>query len=328
MRINRGLIGLGVFFLLVGAVPLAVRAGYVTETQVGRIGSLWPLILIGIGVGILLARTRLAFLGGLLVAATFGVIVGGVLSGGIDGFAGGACGPGTGGSAFPPDDGRFEATTASVELDFRCGIMSVDVEPGEAWRVEGEDADGTGPRIDADAESLAVNANPGDGGPFGVIGDRETWRVTLPDTVSLDIDVDLNAGSSTIDLAGASVETLDLGMNAGSATLDLEAVEELGFLNVEVNAGSINVTLPRLSVDGSIEVNAGSVNMCTPDGAGLRFNTEGSNLSSNDFEDRGLVNTGSTWQTPGFESAAVRIELDTQTNAGSFSLNPADGCDG
>ncbi len=328
MRVNRGLIGWGVFFLLVGAVPLAVRAGYVTETQIGRIGSLWPLILIGIGVGILLARTRVALLGGLLVAATFGVIVGGVLSGGIDGFAGGACGPGSSGTTFPPDDGRFETTTASIELDFRCGTMTVESEPGEAWRIEGEDADGTGPRIDADSGSLSVSASGNDGGPFGVLGERETWRVALPDTVSLEVNVDLNAGSSTIDLSGASVETLDLGMNAGSATLDLGTVEELGFVNIELNAGSIGMTLPMLSVDGSIEVNAGSVNLCAPDGAGLRFNTEGSNLSSYDFEEQGLVNTGSTWQTPGFDDAAVRIEFDTKTNAGSFSLNPEDGCGG
>jgi hypothetical protein len=327
MRINRGLLGWGVFFLFVGAVPLAVRAGYVTETQIGRIGSLWPLILVGIGVGILLARTRLAFVGGLLIAATFGVIVGGVLSGGVEGFAGGGCGPGTGASAFPPDDGRFETTSASIELDFRCGTMIVDSQ-GESWRVEGEDANGIGPRIDADGESLTVSANDRDGGPFGFLAERETWRITLPDTVGLEINMDLNAGSSTVDLAGASVETIDLGLNAGSATIDLANVEELGFVNVELNAGSLNVLLPNQSVEGSIEVNAGSVNLCTPDGVGLRFNTEGSNLSSYDFEDQGLVKNGSTWETPGFVDTPVRIELDTQTNAGSFSLNPADGCRG
>jgi hypothetical protein len=327
MRINRGLLGWGVFFLFVGAVPLAVRAGYVTEAQIGRIGSLWPLILIGIGVGILLARTRLAFLGGLLVAATFGVIVGGVLSGGVEGFAGGGCGPGTAATTFPSEDGRFDTTTASIELEFSCGTLALDSD-GESWRVEGEDANGIGPRIDADAESLSVSANDRDGGPFGVLAEREAWRITLPDTVGLEITVDLNAGNTTIDLAGASVETIDLGLNAGSATLDLASVEELGFVNVELNAGAVNVLLPNQSVNGSIEVNAGSVNLCTPDSAGLRFNTEGSNLSSYDFEDQGLVKSGSTWETPGFADASVRIELDTQTNAGSFSLNPEDGCRG
>ena len=49
MRINRGFLGWGVFLLIVGAIPLAVRAGYVTVDQIGNVGSLWPLILIGIG---------------------------------------------------------------------------------------------------------------------------------------------------------------------------------------------------------------------------------------------------------------------------------------
>lgn len=328
MRINRGLLGWGVFFLLVGAVPLAVRAGYLTDDQIGRVWGLWPLILIGVGIGILLARTRFAVLGGLLVAATFGAMVGGALSGGVDGFAGGACGPGAGTTQFASDEGRFETTTASVELHFNCGNLTVTSEPGDRWHVEGEDADGSGPRIDADGESLTVDANNRDRGPFGVLSDRESWRVTLPNDVGLELKLELNAGSGTVDLPGASIETLDLNLNAGSATLDLATAEELGFLNVELNAGSVNLILPDRSVDGSIEANAGSVHLCAPAGAALRFNTEGSNLSSYDFEDKGLVKTGSTWQTPGFDDAAVRIDLDTRMNAGSFSLNPEDGCRG
>ena len=84
--------GWGVFLILAGAVPLGVRAGYLDADQVGRLWSLWPLILIGIGVGLILRRTRLAFLGGLIVAATFGLMVGGLLSVGSTGFAGGNCG--------------------------------------------------------------------------------------------------------------------------------------------------------------------------------------------------------------------------------------------
>lgn len=328
MRINRGLLGWGVFLLLVGAVSLAVRAGYLTDDQIGRIGGLWPLILIGIGIGILLARTRFAVLGGLLVAATFGAIVGGVLSGGIEGFAGGACGPGTGTAQFPSDEGRFDATTASVELDFNCGNLTVRSEPADRWRVEGEDGDGIGPSIDADAESLRVTAGNRDRGPLGVLSDRESWRITLPNSVRLELNIELNAGSGTVNLAGASVESLDLSLNAGSATLDLATAEELRFLNVDMNAGSVSLILPNQSVNGSIEANAGSVTLCAPAGAALRFNTEGSNLSSYDFEEQGLLKTGSTWQTPGFEDAAVRIELDTRTNAGSFTLNPEDGCRG
>lgn len=328
MRINRGLLGWGVFFLLVGTVPLAVRGGYLTDEQIGRIWGLWPLILIGIGIGILLARTRFAVLGGVLVAATFGAMVGGWLSGGIEGFAGGACGPGAGATPFPADEGRFEGTTANVQLDFDCGNLTVASAPGDRWHVEGDDADGTGPSIDASGESLTVDAGNRNRGPFGVLGDREAWRVTLPADVGLELKVELNAGSGTLQLAGASLETLDVHLNAGSALLDLASVEKLGTFDLELNAGSVNLILPGLSTNGSIEANAGSVGLCAPASAALRFNTEGSNLSSFDFEAQGLVQTGSTWQTPGFDESAVRIDVDVRTNAGSFSLNPEGGCRG
>jgi hypothetical protein len=102
----------------------------------------------------------------------------------------------------------------------------------------------------------------------------------------------------------------------------------LGDLNVGLNAGSLDLTLPNRSFSGSIHANAGSVTLCAPPGAALKLNTSESIVASYDFEDHGLVKSGSTWQTPGFETAAVRIELDTQANAGSFSLDPKEGCGG
>ena len=60
MRVNRGLLGWGVFFIVLGAVPLAVQAGVVSEARVREAWQLWPLILVGIGLGLVLERTRFA----------------------------------------------------------------------------------------------------------------------------------------------------------------------------------------------------------------------------------------------------------------------------
>ena len=92
MHVRRGYLGWGVFLILAGAVPLAVRSGYLSDDQIGRLWSLWPLILVGIGVGLILSWTRFAFVGGLIVAATFGLMVGGLLSTGIGTLSTGACG--------------------------------------------------------------------------------------------------------------------------------------------------------------------------------------------------------------------------------------------
>lgn len=325
MRIHRSFLAWGVFLLLVGAIPLAVRAGYLTDDQVRHVWSLWPLILVGIGIGILLARTRLAFLGGLVVAATFGVMVGGLLGSGLEGF--GACGIGGGTTSFTPREGTFGGQTASVVVELNCGEATVSTASGAAWRVEGTDGDGTGPIVDATNDSVSVRSPNHGGGPFGP-GGRETWRITLPDAVPLDLNMSLNAGSATMNLGRASVSSLELDMNAGSATIDLGSLQELGDLQIGLNAGALNLTLPNASFSGSIEANAGSVNLCAPPGAGLKFNTGENIVASYDYEDHGLVKTGSTWQTPGFETAAVRIELDTRANAGSFSLDPEGGCSG
>jgi hypothetical protein len=328
MRINRGFLGWGVFLVIVGAVPLALRAGYISEDQIGNVGSLWPLILIGIGIGILLARTQFSFLGGLVIAATFGLMAGGALAVGFDGFGSGACGPGGATAAFPTREASLTGSSASVELDLNCGNATIGVAPGTTWRVEGEDRDGTGPNIDADNDSLRVRSHDSGRGWFDELSDRENWRVTLPDGVRLELAVDLNAGSSTLDLGSASLESFHLDLNAGSAVLDFGSLRELGDLDVGLNAGSLNLTLPNLSFSGSIEANAGAVNLCVPPGVALRLETSESIVAAYDYDDHGLVKNGSTWETPGFDDAAVRIDLDTRANAGSFSLDPEEGCGG
>src|SRR4029078_8799683 len=121
---------------------------------------------------------------------------------------------------------------------------------------------------------------------------------------------------------------IELDLNAGSTTMDLGSVRQLGTVDIGLNAGSLALTLPHQTLRGTVEANAGAVRLCVPPGVALRLNTAESIVSAYDFENRGLVKSGSTWETPGFDAAEVRIELDTRANAGSFSLNPEEGCGG
>ena len=77
---------------------------------------------------------------------------------------------------------------------------------------------------------------------------------------------------------------------------------------------------------GSFTVNAGSIRFCTPADAALRLSTSEHLTASYDFGSSGLVKDGSTWTSPNYASAAVRIDLSTTANAGSIALNPKDGC--
>ena len=329
MHIRRGYLGWGVFLILTGAVPLLVRSGYISNDQVARLWTLWPLILIGIGVGLVLRRTSLDFLGGLIVAATLGLMVGGVLSLGATTIAGGACGSNEGTTAFPTKDGTFTGSDATVSVTLNCGTADIRAAAGSAWRVEGRDDDGTGPTIEADATSLSVKGREREGNPFLFLGAKDTWAVTVPSGgPTLTIELRLNAGTSTVDLGGAPVSHVDVTLNAGSTTLDLSEVAAIARLDGTLNAGSLGVTFPNRSMKGTIQANAGAVKLCAPSGAGLRLQTGNSVIASYDYGGQGLVQDGSTWTTPGFDTAEVQIDMVTRANAGSFSLNPAGGCGG
>ncbi len=331
MHIHRGFLGWGVFFILLGAVPLAVQAGVLTAAQVADWWRFWPLILIGIGLGLLLRRTSFDAIGGLVVAATFGLMVGAAAStgaAGIGGFPGHVCGPLENATPFAARDGTFTSSTASVDIRLDCGDLTVASDDGAGWRVTGDGGSGAGPRIDADGSSLSVESSDAVQGLFDWGGGREDWVVTLPNAPQIDLDAQVNAGTSRMDLRGARIGTLGLQLNAASSSVDLGQAHAVTDVDVQLNAGSLGLTLPATGTTGSIEANAGSVKLCTPPGVALRLETDDSVLSSYDYAGHGLVQQGSTWATPGYDTAAVRIDLRTTGNLASFELDPAEGCGG
>ncbi len=88
MSVDRRLLNWGVFLVLLGGVPLAVAQGWIPRDTVANAWELWPFILIGAGIGLLLRRTPLRGLGGFIVAATFGTIFGAMLAVGVAGIGG------------------------------------------------------------------------------------------------------------------------------------------------------------------------------------------------------------------------------------------------
>ena len=326
MHVRRGALGWGVFLILAGAIPLAVRAGILSEAQVSDLWTLWPMILIGLGIGLLLARTRVAFLGGLIVAATFGIMVGGLLSVGLGGagLTGGICGSPDNASAFPAQSGSFATDTAAIDVETDCSDLRIATAPGTGWNVSGMDEDA--PKIEASGSALRVRSSDGQALPF--FAARSTWQLTAPADVAIGLRVSLSAGTANVDLAGATIGTAVFDLNATSATVDLGSVKALHQLQVALNGGTARITLPNMSLTGSIEANAGAARLCIPDGAGLRLETSGSVVASYDYADHGLVKVGTVWTTPGYETAAVQIDLRTEGNAAAFTLDPEDGCDG
>jgi hypothetical protein len=328
MRIDRSFLGWGMFFIVVGLVPLAVDNGYLSAAQVSDLWRFWPLVLVIAGLGLLSRRTPVEGLPGLLMAVLLGAMVGGALSSGIGGFTGGVCGASSDSKSFPGQNGVLSGAGAEVSLQVDCGDLSVSAQSGTGWKLEGTDRDAAGPLVESDEGSLKITSRTSDRGFLDFSDDRESWKVTLPTAPKLQFSAEINAATSTFAFGGASLGGIDLKVNAGRATVDLTGATTTGDLHIEMNAGSLALILPSTSLTGSIEVNAGAVTLCAPKGVALRLRTGDSIVSSYDFDGHGLIHDGSTWTSPGFEGAAVKIDLSAEANAGSVKLDPKEGCRG
>jgi hypothetical protein len=322
VRINRGLLGLGVFLVTVGIVMLAVRQGLVAAAVAQRAWTLWPLLLVAAGLSIVLAGRREAIVGGLLSAVTFGAIVGGIAASGF-GIGFGGCAPDRSGAAFAEQNGALGAG-AAVSVVMSCGDLRVGTVAGTTWSLTGSSPDGRPPTVRARGD-LSIEAH--DATPFGSRTGRNDWTVIVPGDAGIVLKVTTNGGASDVALAGASLASASFETNAGSLTVDLTDAAAIGSLDVRTNLGSTTIRFPNRSVTTTLSVNAGSAAICVPDGVGVRIRLD-SVAASNDFSSHGLGRIGDAWESPGYATATARVAIDAEVNAGSIALDPVRECAG
>lgn len=319
MRINRGLLFWGLALITAGATALAVQQGYIDRDTLINAWRLWPVVLIAIGLSIVLARTPFSVLGTVVAALVLGI-------------AGGALvmvGPSIGCTGDAPSDleftdGEFGGDRATVSLEFNCGVLDVATTDGSGWEA------GTATSGDRDAElsstddSLTIRSEDHDG--FDWDGGKQRWEVQLGSEVTYDLNVNVNAAETTLDLGDGSFGELDVNPNAGALHIDLGGATVEGF-SLDMNAGAAEIrTDADTSLSGAISMNAGSVKLCTDDGAAIRITIDDNVAFGHNLDDSDLNRSGDTWTSDGFDDAERAIELRIDGNAASFELNPDGGC--
>jgi hypothetical protein len=80
MRVNRTLLYTGVFVAAIGAALLAADLWQPSAGALIEVLGLWPLAVIALGVGLVLRRTPLGLVSGVLAAAVPGLVLGGVIA--------------------------------------------------------------------------------------------------------------------------------------------------------------------------------------------------------------------------------------------------------
>lgn len=328
MRINRSLLNWGVFLIALGGVPLAVQQGWADASVAGDLWRLWPLILVGIGLGLMLRWTPAAWLGGALVAGTFGLILGALIAGGISGVSSACIGTGSGESVTTEDSGVASGTTFELDLELSCGRLELDRPSGSQWTVEAAHPPDEPPSIESDAAGLSIR-QVGTGADIFTLS-RETrneWRIGLPSTVAIGASLTLNAASGALDLGAGPLAAISGTFNAADLKLGLASVTTPAPAPVDLtlNAASVSLALPDASIIGQLTLNASSLEVCVPSGAEVRIALD-STLASDDLGSSGLTDVRGGWQTPGYDTATSRIDLSISSTVSSISLQREDIC--
>jgi len=315
MRIDRRLLGWGAFLVIAGAIPLAVRAGAVSAVSLAGWPSLWPLLLVGAGLGLVLRGTPAHLLGGTISVLTAGVMVGGLLASGFNGVPSfGACGNNGNGTAFGDHSGTLSGT-ADVGVEFNCGHLTIGTADGSGWTFSGTGPAGREPEVTADASRVRITPPKAE---FAWNDPASRWNLTVPRSPTVGLSVTLNAGEGDIDLSQATVESLSVTLNAGSLNADLSNASSVADVSATINAGSAAFRLPPSASGASVTLNAGSAKVCVPNGTPVRVSWSGT-IAGNNFDAVGLIRQdGNHWVSAGTYSSA--IDLNVSANAGSFSL--------
>jgi hypothetical protein len=253
--------------------------------------------------------------GTVIIALVLGTLGGAALASGTPwiGSITECAGPGGTMSEVDPE-GTFTGP-ASVTLDLDCGEMDLTTEAGMAWRLHAAYR-GAEPRVEDGATSLSVRT-PDDPGLH-----RQEWAVTVGSEALRELDMRLNAGSSSAVLDGADLTRVRAEMNAGDLLLDAAAAS-VGRLDASVNAGRLRITLGDGPTNGDLSVNAGAIELCVPASAALRFEVTDQLTFATNLKNRGLAQDGETWTRAG---SGAPIDLEVDGNAASFTLDPEGGC--
>jgi len=131
---------------------------------------------------------------------------------------------------------------------------------------------------------------------FGRI--RNRWDITLSNSVPLDLDIDLGAGQSDIDLRGLKLQRVEIDMGVGEMTLDLQGPHQESF-NVKIDGG------------------VGSGKIFLPSEVGVRVKVDGGIGS---VEAHGLTKQGGSYVNEVYGKSAVVIEVEVDAGIGSLDL--------
>jgi hypothetical protein len=316
MRLRRGPLFWGLLLIPLGAIPLLVRAGVIDPSAFAQAWRLWPLLLVGLGLAVLLGRGRSGLAVTVVLALVLGVSGGAALaSGGSWIGAFGSCAGTTMATDHLTDGGALDLP-GRVDIRLDCGEATIGPSGGATWSL-GADYRGNPPTVTVGGSNLRIASPDLPGNHY------QRWTIGLPTASTRELALTANAAATSVDLAGTVLDTLDAEVNAADLRID-GSQAAIARVDVSINAGRARVTLGPGPTQGRLAANAGAIELCVPDDATLTLHVTDQLTFAHNLGERGLARDGNAWTRTGASGAVIDLTIDG--NAASFTLDPDGGC--
>lgn len=299
----------GVLIILVGVVWLLSNLNLFTFSIIGTffhsLRVLWPILLIGIGLSILLKENSfIKLLIWLLIF--FAILLYGVfgLNYGLGNYSYDYRLPGYISSGYTESSDFSLSRQPETErglLDMNLGFGKIELSSTEEnlfqytsnipklrYNYKFEDSNKKAV-INLDQQKQA----------FELKGSNQFCTLQLDKNITWEMDLNLGAADTNLDFSDLAVTKLDL--NVGAANLDLSLGDNTPGGDINIKSGATNLII------------------WVPEDAGLKIKLE-SALSANNVSQLGLINKDGYYQTPDFDDKACRYVFTVKMGVGNLEF--------
>lgn len=295
---GEGLTG-AVFLLGLGVVFLLGNFGYLRLNPWQVLLTIWPALLVAIGIDILIGRHRrwwTTLLGFILVA---GIMVGALWLAGV-GLPGGQVVSGE-----QIEFGLQGATQAQVSLLPAAGSLRLD-------RLENSDALLAGTIPPSSATQKVTQE-------FSKTGNTAFLRLQSTGTQFYYPSGSQNQSDWDLGLTPAIPVKLEVGLGAGDATLDLTGLLISG-LSFDMGVGATTITLPATgNFTATVEGALGSITILVPSGMAVQLDANTA-LTARSLPPGYLKSDDNTYLSPEFSTAQNKVILDLGLALGQVTI--------
>lgn len=242
-------------------------------------------------------------------------------------------------------------TRLRVGLDYRAGGLRIT--PGRANELYRMDASYDENRYspistyDAARGAVTLGLQPAGEGGLRVVSTRQLRQdatVAFAPSVDLDLDLALGAVQADIELGGLTLAGLTMEAGASQAVLRFSQPNRSRCRAAEITAGAAELTVlglgnsrcDRFALEGGmgkitldfsgawtsstaaeVKMAVGELTLRLPRNVGVRLTLDRFLAS---FDPAGLVRTGDAFQSPGYERAERKLDIDVKTAVGGVKV--------